>query len=812
MRLLLFILAILNFLSFTTSAQTVIKEYPAHRTTSVFKIDGNLDEEVWKSVAPMSGMISFQPYFGTPEEFQNRTEVYIFYDNENIYVGGYCHEATADSVSRELVGRDVVGSSDFLGVIFDTYNDKINGTGFYVTAYGEQFDAKYSGSGDEDPTWNAVWESAAKLQSDGWTFEMRIPYSALRFSNQDRQNWGINLIRDRVKAGLKYSWAPLDPKINGLMNQEGLWTGIEKIQSPLRLSFSPYFSAYLNHYPYKTEGIKDFNASLNGGMDLKYGINESFTLDMTLIPDFGQVQSDNQVLNLSPFEVKYNENRSFFTEGTELFSKGNIFYSRRIGNAPLHFYDVYNQMAADEKMIRNPKESKLINATKISGRTANGLGVGMLNAITQPMYAVVENEKGERRKIKTSPLTNFNILVVDQSLKNNSSISLINTSVIREGKDYDANVTAAVVDFNNKKNTYGWGGDLALSNILLPQSKTITGYAHILRFAKTGGKLLVQVNQELKDKKFNPNDLGILFNNNFLDHTLRMSYRWLKPSDWYKTLTVNYNLTYSRRFTPSAFQHLVTNINANSLLKNRTRIGIYTSYSTKGNDFYEARIPGQVYKSPSEYNLEIWGTSDNSKRFSVLIDLTLGKYGTFNGKYYELVMENNFRVNDKLSFTYKLVNHPQTNQVGFATFDSGKVLFSRRNIQSVENSLPIKYNFNRKHGISFNLRHYWSEVKPKEYFDLQSDGNLKSNTTFTGNTNQSFNAFNIDMVYTWEFAPGSFVNIVWKNSIYNGSQLLKENYFKNLENTLSLPQNNNLSLKVIYYLDALMFKNKSSIK
>src|SRR5437762_1027106 len=133
------------------------------------------------------------------------------------------------------------------------------------------------------------------------------------------------------------------------------------------------------------------------------GINDAFTLDMTLIPDFGQVQSDNQVLNLSPFEVKYNENRSFFTEGTELFNKGNLFYSRRIGGTPIHSGDVSGQIGTNEKILKNPTESKLINATKVSGRTTKGLGIGFFNALTKPMYATIEDDTKNSREIQTNP-------------------------------------------------------------------------------------------------------------------------------------------------------------------------------------------------------------------------------------------------------------------------------------------------------------------------------------------------------------------------------------------------------------------------
>jgi hypothetical protein len=295
------------------------------------------------------------------------------------------------------------------------------------------------------------------------------------------QDWGFNITRRRQKTSQQVAWNPIDQNINGFLTQEGAWTGLENIKPPLRLQFSPYLSYYVNHYPLNQPGEKNWTSSLNGGMDLKYGINQAITLDMTLVPDFGQVQSDNRVLNLSPFEVRYNENRPFFTEGTELFNKGNFFYSRRIGGTPLHYGEVYNQLATGEQVIKNPSETKLINATKISGRLKNGLGIGFFNAVANSQYAVIADSKGNERKVETNPLTNYNIIVLDQSLKHNSSISFINTSVTRSGDDYDAYVTSALFDLYDKKNTWNVGGKLATSNLInyLPAGKTLTGYRHV---------------------------------------------------------------------------------------------------------------------------------------------------------------------------------------------------------------------------------------------------------------------------------------------------------------------------------------------
>ncbi|HVG41742.1 MAG TPA: DUF5916 domain-containing protein, partial [Chitinophagaceae bacterium] len=297
MRSFIYLLILCTCFFTTTYAQKTARQLPAKRTTASIKIDGGLDEAAWKEATPAKDFVEWRPTPDKPEAESNRTEVYLLYDNTSVYIGGYCHERTKDSISKELIGRDKVGVNDFVGVIFDTYFDKINGVGFYVTPYGEQYDAKYSSSGNEDDSWNSVWDSEAKIVADGWTFEMRIPYSALRFTNRDVQTWGLNITRRRNKTGQQYMWNPIDPKVNGFINQEGSWTGLEKIESPLRLSFSPYLSTYINHYPNKDAKIKDATANINGGMDVKYGISESFTLDMTLIPDFGQVQSDNQVLN-----------------------------------------------------------------------------------------------------------------------------------------------------------------------------------------------------------------------------------------------------------------------------------------------------------------------------------------------------------------------------------------------------------------------------------------------------------------------------------------------------------------------------------
>lgn len=797
--------------------QAAPRQLPAQRTTKPVKIDGIIDDEAWKDAAVMTDLVEFRPVVGRKESHQNRTITYLMYDDEGIYFGGYCYEGTKDSIATELTGRDGFGTNDYIGIIFDTYYDKINGFEYFLTPLGEQWDSKMSppsggenDNGGEDFSWNAVWKSGAVIHNDGWSFEMFIPYSAIRFGKKEVQTWGVNITRRRRKTEQQYTWNPIDPNVNGFLTQEGTWTGITNIKPPLRLQFSPYFSTYINHYPLNQPGEKNWTSSVNGGMDVKYGINQAFTLDATLIPDFGQVQSDNRVLNLTPFEVKYTENRPFFTEGTELFSKGNLFYPRRIGIDPvlLHSADEYMN-GGNEAIVKNPVESKLINATKISGRTQKGLGIGVLNAITNTRYAILEDPATKnRREVVIDPLTNYSVIVLDKTMKYNSSVSLVNTNVWRSGGDYDANVTAGLFSLNDKKNTWNVSGKLATSQLIgyLPGGKTQGGYSHSFSFGKTSGRFNFNVNQELTNSKFNSNDLGYFTMTNFFDHSFYAGYKWLNMKKLFNNLYYNFNVYHSTRLKPSAFQAAAVNMNVNGQLKNLWYTGFFAGYEPKGNNFYEPRVPGRVFRGWSNVFVGTFFESNNAKKYSFSGEIFFVDRSLFNSKRYNIEIGNKYRFNNKLSVNHRLQLTPQKNNTGFAAISGNDVIFGRRDVASVENILSVKYSFSDKMNINTRIRHYWSKVHYKEFFTLQEDGGLAKNTTFNGDVNQNYNAFNVDAVFTWQYAPGSFINIVWKNAAYDFNRVVNDGYFKNFSNTMKADDNNNLSLKVIYFLDYLELK------
>jgi hypothetical protein len=803
---------------FVFSQSPAPRSLAAKRTTQRVKIDGLLTDSAWKDAAMMTDLVEFRPKIGDKESYETRTEAWLMYDDRGIYFGGYCHEATKDSIATELKGRDGFGTNDYVGIIFDTYYDKLNAFEYFVTPLNEQWDSKMSppptpNSDAEDFTWNSVWESGAVIHDDGWSFEMFIPYSAIRFGKKDVQTWGFNITRRRRKTEEQFTWNPINPNVNGFLTQEGLWTDISNIKPPLRLQFSPYFSVYANHFPLNLPDKSNWTSQVNGGMDVKYGINQAFTLDATLIPDFGQVQSDNRILNLTPYEVRFNENRPFFTEGTELFGKGNLFYSKRIGVYPILLHSADENLAINEIVIKNPQESKLINASKISGRTQKGLGIGFLNAVTNNRYATIEDTvTHQTRKSLIDPLTNYNILVLDQTLKHNSSISFVNTSVWRSGNDYDANVSAALFDFNDKTNTWNVGGKVASSSLInyLPDGKTQTGYSHSLYFGKTSGNFVFKLNQDVANNEYTSNDFGFFTVKNFLDHTFWMQYHWLKPTSWYNNFRINFNALNSRRLTPNIYRNAHFNINANGQFKNLWFAGALIGYEPDNNNFDEPHVEGRFFRGWSDWFVDGWIQTNQSKKYNVNTEVFFVRRNMFKSKKYQLFLQQQFRFSNKFSIAHSLSLEPVTNEAGFATVvtSTGDIIFGKRDRNTISNTLTLKYNFNDKMGINTRVRHYWSKVDYKEFFALLENGRLQKNTAFNENENQNVNFFNVDMTYTWQFAPGSFLNIVWKNAVYTSENIIEQKYFKNFTNTMEANQNNNLSLKVIYFLDYISLKKK----
>jgi len=803
-----FLLLFLLCINIYGHAQVKTQHLEAIRTSTSPKINGIIDESVWNDVPVANDFIQYEPVNGKPSKF--KTEVKVIYDDAAIYVCANMYDPHPDSIPCELGKRDNDNlNSDYFSLNLNPFNDGQNALIFSVSSSGIQYDAKVNGE-NADALWDAVWQSAVKINENGWSVEMKIPWSAIRFPKTFEKPWGINFWRYVRRIRESSSWNLVDNSNAEMANQMGELKGIADIKAPLRLSFSPYLSFYIDHYPYNTAGIKNTSTIFNGGMDMKFGLSKSFTLDMTLIPDFGQVQSDNVVMNLTPFEIKYDEKRPFFTEGTELFTRADLFYSRRIGNTPVGIGNAYNELHNGDILTENPSETQLLNATKISGRTSKDLGLGFFNAITANTYATIKDSLGNERRILTQPLANYNIVVVDQPFMKNSYASLINTNVYYDKGGNMANVTGTEFKLADKKNKFAVLGSAAVSQKFdSTNSNAIAGHKYEIACGKISGNFkYAYIFSQLSDK-FNPNDLGYLGYNNEILNSVQLAYNLYDPFWKFINMMNSLEIIHKNLYNPRDFTSLEFSLINHATFTNYLTydINLYLN-PIDAKDYYEPRTPGRFINRSANWFVNSWISTDYRKPLA--FDLGGGYLKALGNRYKDSFwwwVQPRIRISDRFLITHYFQLDHEWHDYGYATSMNDNIIIGMRDVRRVENIFNAQYIFRQNISLSFRARHYWSTVKYKNFYILADDGNLVGNVN-AGNLDDSFNAFNIDMLFTWRFAPGSQIDIVWKNEIYSDDKLTSIPFYEDFDNTLNSPQLNSISVKLLYYLDYQYLQKK----
>ncbi len=783
------------------SQETVItkKNLEAKYSNTSIAIDAELDEEIWKTAQIATDFISFEPKNGTPIPNELRSEVKVVYDNDAVYIGAILYDNEPSKILKEIKERDSFGTSDSFGVFINGYNDGQQDFQFYVTAANGQADCNFTSQDGEDYSWNAIWSSKAKITDFGWVVEMKIPYAALRFPSTDIQTWGINFFREVRRSRQKYSWNHIDNQIGAFSQQAGVLNGIQKITPPTRLFLIPYASGYLNS---NKEGTT-FTAK--GGLDIKYGINDAFTLDAILVPDFGQTKFDNVVLNLGPFEQQFNENRPFFTEGTDMFNKGNLLYSRRIGESP----EFYPELADNETIDEFPATTNLLNAVKISGRNNDGLGIGFLNAITEKTTVNIRNEDdNSSRKAVVSPLTNYNVTVFDQRFNQNSSATFINTNVTRDGGFRDANVMGLLFDLNTKANTYNLSGNVKMSSIY--DTKSTNGVSSSIYLAETSGKFRYGIGADYISEDFDNNDLGINFLTNYRELYSNASYRILNPTKYFNTFRINFNQFIEFNNTSNYIQDNNFNININANTKKNHYFGLGMNIRPfKSHDYYESRVDNRYLILPNYQGFWFSISSNYNYKFALDINTEYENLNEPGRKNYNLSISPRYRFNDKFSLVYAINPYIQKNNIGWVDYldNSNEIILARRDRNTVSNTLTGKYSINSQMNFSLSVRHYWSIAENNKFYNLQENGQLLENLAYNANKNSNFNTWNLDLSYSWWFAPGSQATVLYRNNASDRSQILNKSYGSNLSNVFSDNLNHTLSVSIRYFIDYNQAKN-----
>jgi hypothetical protein len=398
------------------------------------------------------------------------------------------------------------------------------------------------------------------------------------------------------------------------------------------------------------------------------------------------------------------------------------------------------------------------------------------------------------------------MVVLDQVFGRNSFVNLTNTNVLTPSTSRMANVTNLSLKLRDKANRYGVSGSSAASVIYDSLSgKPVFGHSMNFGIGKYGGAFIAAYNFGLISDTYNPNDMGYLRNNNSIGNDLTISHRFLEPFWILNNLSNSLEFEYNMIYNPRAYSEFHLGWSTDLLYRNYWDTRISLEYSPVDmHDWYEPRVANRYFIRPAYVVFEIGGSTDYRKKVAFNAGFQWFKNARGN-QMFEYSISPRLRLNNKLSFFPSFQFMTDHGDQGFVTdLDNGSLVFGQRNIKTVTNSLSGSYVFNNKSALSLSLRHYWSQVDYLKYYLLDSDGGLLDYPEYSGNNNLDFNIFNIDLEYSLNFAPGSYLTVVWKNNILKEATIESQaflSYLDNLKGTLNSPQTNSFSVKVIYYLD-----------
>lgn len=580
----------------------------AHRVTEgPPTIDGLLDENDWALAMVAGDFVVFEPNEGgNPLQ---RTEARVLYGDEAVYIGIRAFDNSPDSIVAQLARRDDRPHSDWVDVVIDSYHDRRTAFRFGVNPAGVKSDGYMYDDTNEDDSWDAVWDVATRTDDGGWTAEFRIPYSQLRFDGASRQTWGINFARFIARHMERSLWAPISRGDGALVSRFGDLEGLRDLSPPARLEVLPYSLVRMEASPGSSANPfydpRDFSSTL--GADVKYGLTTDLTLDVTINPDFGQVEADPAQVNLTAFETFLPERRPFFVEGANIFafrfSEGDgdmasegLFYSRRIGRAP-------RGRGPDAPYADVPERTRIVGAAKLSGKTGSGWSLGLLHALTGRETALAANESGPLGDQLVEPSAQYGMARVSRDFRDGkSAVGLISTWTMRDDEAAEALALHSGAWTFGADARHRFGEDrFLLSGYLLgsavrgstdaiartqrsparyfqrpdaghtefdPSRTSLNGWAGSLVLGKiSGGYWRFASGAMARSPGFDSNDLGFMREADFVAPFVWVGYNHYQPTQHLQRWNLNFNAWTPYSFGGEAFQR-GANMNASFTLNN----------------------------------------------------------------------------------------------------------------------------------------------------------------------------------------------------------------------------------------------------
>jgi len=536
------------------------------------RIDGRLNDAVWAQAEPATHFTQLSPIDG--QAATERTEVQLAYDDEALYLAARMYDSEPDLIVADLGRRDGWNQDDHFEFAIDSYHDHRTSFFFKVNSLGVKGDAAYADdNGYGDSSWDPVWDVASQRDSLGWTAEFRIPLSQLRFAGGQSLVWGINFnryIRRKAETDL---WAYSSQTENGYASFFGHVFGIENLPQPRRLEVLPYLTGVEQRLA-SSSADNPFNDGSHqigrAGLDVKYGLTSNMTLNATVNPDFGQVEADPAVVNLTAYETYFSEKRPFFVEASDIFSGGNkeYFYSRRIGRAPQRYVAAPEFGFADQ-----PTNATILGAAKLTGRTASGWSFGLLEAVTAREYATLVDSAGQRSSDVVEPFTNNAVFRAKRDFRSGAStIGFIGTAVNRHINDsrldfLPSAAYAGGADFSHRfgGNRFRVTASLGYSYIggdtsairraqtssaryyqrpdadhvaLDPTRSRLMGWTGALGVARLQGNYTYNVSTSATSPGFEINDLGYQTRADRINVSAGGSRRWTRPGSFFLNASV----------------------------------------------------------------------------------------------------------------------------------------------------------------------------------------------------------------------------------------------------------------------------------
>jgi len=769
-----------------------VKTATAIRTNEHINIDGDLTESAWLKAPAIKSFTQTQPLEGElPSE---STMVKIIYDDEAVYIGWWCYDSEPEKIVSQLTRRDRWSGSDEVHVRIDSRHDHQTAYFFAVNPAGVMRDVLIYNNSWDDDSWDAVWEAQSRIHDWGWSAEYKIPYSAMKFSTADEYVWGFDLSRNIARKDEYVRWQFVPRSETAGVYRYGHLSGLKGFASPPKLEVLPYSVSYAQTEP-KTLGNTDGrDYTTNMGIDLKYAITSDFMLDVTVNPDFGQVESDREVVNLSYYETFYEEKRPFFLEGFEIFKTQffNQFYSRRIGRSPCGGFDDVDYY------IDYPDKTTILSALKVTGKTKSGTSLGILNATTDEEKTdyKMENDPVTYNGV-VEPLANYSVVRIKQDIRGNSYVGGMFTSANQKDMQ-DAYSGSADWNLYFLNSRYRFSGQVVNTY----NGPGTSGTAFATSFNKDSGKnFRGNIFFDYYDKDVNWNRMGYLNRNDIYGMSTWWQLRSNKNFSIFRYMGLNLNGYYNEN---QDGYRLSNGGNLNSTISFSNNWWMWVGYGT-GADRYDDRETdgnGIWYRETGD-DFWIGGHTDQARRVWLELDFSHG--GVRSGTYtdYDLYLNVKPLTNFEITVgpSYEIYRNALY-YVGMGEDDYP--VFGSLDLDELNITLRSIYTFKRNLTLQLYTQFYISAGDQEDFSKMVNSKELVDVDTAAYNIDFDWEDYNskrlvLNLILRWEYRPGSTFYVVWTNTRRGTDGYGDFEFNRDFGDILKTPQRNTFLIKFNYW-------------